>query len=45
MPWLIKQVFASLFSFSDSLATKCLSLSHEPWKVRPFLIGLNPVEL
>ena len=34
-----------LLSFSESLATKCLSLNDEPWMVRPTLIDLNPVKL
>ena len=37
-----------LLSFSSSLAhdlTKCVPLNDEPCKVRPTLIGLNPVEL
>ena len=42
---LIKQVFIVLPSFSESLATKCLSLNDEPCIVRPTLIDLSPVEL
>ena len=42
---LIKQVFIVLFSFSESLATKCLSLNDEPCMLKPTLIDLNPVEL
>ena len=41
-------LFMVLLSFSSSLAhdlTKCLPLNDEPCKVRPTLIGLNPVEL
>ena len=34
-----------LFNFSESLATKCLSLNDEPCFFRPSLIDLNPVEL
>ena len=30
MFWLIKQVFIVLLSFSESLATKCMSLNIEP---------------
>ena len=42
---LIKQVFIVLFSFSSSLATKCVSLNDEPYMLRPSLIDLNPFEL
>ena len=42
---LIKQVFIVLLSFSETLATKCLSLIDEPYMVRPTLTDLNPVEL
>ena len=42
---LIKQVLAVLLSFSESLATKCVSLNHEACMVRPTLIDLNPIEL
>ena len=31
----INQVFIVLLSFSESLATKCLSLNDVPCKVRP----------
>ena len=41
----IKQVFIVLLSFSESLATKCLSLTDEPCIIRPNLIDLNTVEL
>ena len=41
----IKQVFILLLSFSESLATKCLSLIDEPCVVRLTLIDLSPVEL
>ena len=34
-----------LLSFSSSLALKCLSLNNKPFKVRPTLIGFNPVDL
>ena len=30
-------------SFSESLATKCVSLNNEPCMARPTLIDLNPV--
>ena len=42
---LIKQVFIVLLSFSESLATKCVSLNDEPCMIRPTLINFNPVEL
>ena len=42
---LIKQVFIVLVSFSESLATKCVSLNDETCMVRPTLIDLNPIEL
>ena len=42
---LIKQVFIVLLSFSELLATKCLSLTDEPCMIWYFLIDLNPVEL
>ena len=42
---LIKQVFIVLLSFSETLATKCLSLNDEPCMIRLTLIDLNPVEL
>ena len=32
-----------LLSFSESLATKCVSLNNEPCMARPTLIDLNPV--
>ena len=41
----IKQLFFALLSFSESLATKSLSLNDEPYMVRPTLIDLNAVEL
>ena len=41
----IKQVFLLLLSFSESLATKYLSLIDEPCVVRLTLIDLSPVEL
>ena len=41
----IKQVFLLLLSFSESLATKCLSLIDEPCVIRLTLIDLSPVEL
>ena len=41
---LIKQVFIVLLSSSESLTTKCLPLSDEPFMSRPTLPDLNPVE-
>ena len=38
-------MFTVLLSFSESLATKCMSLNNKPCMVRPTLINLNPVEL
>ena len=38
-------MFIVLLTFSDSLATKCLSLNDEPCMVRHNLIHLNLVEL
>ena len=32
-------------SFSESLATKCVSLNDEPCMVSPTVIDLNPIEL
>ena len=40
----IKQVLIVLLSFSGSLATKCVSLNDETYRIRPILINLNPVE-
>ena len=42
---LIKQVFVVLLSFTESLETKCVSLSDEPFMIWPTLIDLNFVEL
>ena len=42
---LIKQVFTALLSFSECLATKCMSLNNEPCMVRTTVIDLNPFEL
>ena len=42
---LIKQVFIVLLSFSESLATKYVSLNDEPCMIRPTLLDLNSVEL
>ena len=42
---LIKQVFITLLSFSESLTTKCVSLNNEPCMVRLTFIDLNSVEL
>ena len=44
MSRLIKQVFTGLLNFSESLATKCMSLNNEPCMNRPTLIDLNPVK-
>ena len=41
MFWLIQQVFIVLPSFSQSLATKCMSLNNEQCKVRLTLTDLN----
>ena len=43
--WLIKQVFIALLNFSEYLATKCRSLNHEPWIIRPTVFDLTPYEL
>ena len=45
MLWLIEQVFIALLTFSESLATKCVSLSNEPCMVRPTRTDLNLAEL
>ena len=42
---LIKHFFIVLWSFSESLTTKCVSLNDEPYMVIPTLIDLNPFEL
>ena len=42
---LIKQVFIVLLSFSESLATKYVSLNDETCMVRPALFDFNPVEV
>ena len=42
---LIKQVFMTLLSFSESLATKCVVLNDKPCMVRPTPIDSNPVEI
>ena len=42
---LIKQVLFALLPFSESLATKCVSLNNEPCITRSTLIDLNPAEL
>lgn len=41
----IKQAFIALFCFSESLATKCLSLSDGPYLVRATFINLNSYKL
>ena len=38
-------MFLALLSFSQPLATKCVSLNDEPCIIRPILIDLNPFEL
>ena len=42
---LVKQGFIVLLSFSESLATACLSLNDKSCMVRPTLIDFNVVEL
>ena len=39
------RLFIVLLSFSESLATKCLSLNDEPCIAMPTLIDLNPLEI
>ena len=41
---LIQQVFIGFFSFSGSLATKCMSLNNKLYMTRPTLFDLNPVK-
>ena len=41
----IKQVLITLLKFSESLATKCVSLNNEPCMVMYILIDLNRNEL
>ena len=38
---LIKQVFIVLLIFTKSFSTKCMSLTNEPCKTRPFLVDFN----
>ena len=38
-------MFITLLSFSESLATKCVTLNDETCMVRPTLIALNHIEL
>ena len=45
MFWLIEQAFFVLVSFSESLATKFVSLNYKPCMARPTLSNLNHVEL
>ena len=45
MFWLIKQAFMALLSFSESLATKCVSLDNEPCMTKSTLVDLNHIEL
>ena len=40
-----KQVLIALWSFSKSIATKCVPLNNERCLIRPTIIDLNPVEL
>ena len=40
-----KQVIIVFLSFSESLATKCLSLNDAPCIAKTTLIDFNPVEL
>ena len=40
-----KCLFIALWSFSGSLARKCVPLNIEPCMIRPTLINLNPAEL
>ena len=42
---LINQVLIVLLSFSEFLATKCVSLKHGSWMTRPTLIDFDPLEL
>ena len=45
MFWLNKQVFIGLLSFSESLATECVSLNNQLCLIRRTIIDLNFVEL
>ena len=45
MPWLVKQVFFALLSFSGYLAIKFMTLNNASCVARPTLIDLNHVEL
>ena len=45
MYWLIKEAFISWLCFSESLASKCMSLNNEPWMVSSTLFNLDPVDL
>ena len=42
---LIKQVLIVLLTFSESLATSCLSLNDEPFMVKATIIDLIPLSL
>ena len=42
---LIEQVFFVLLSFSEFLATKCVSLNDKPCMIRHAIIDLNSIEL
>ena len=42
---LIEQVFLVLLSFSEFLATKCVSLNDEPCMIRHTIIDLNSIDL
>ena len=41
----IRQAFIRLLSFSESFATKCVSLNNGPCMIKPTLIDLNSVKL
>ena len=43
--WLVKKVFIVLLSFSESLATKSVSLNDKPCVARFTLVNLNPIKL
>ena len=45
MYWLIKEALISWLCFSESLASKCMSLNNEPWMVSSTLFNLDPVDL
>ena len=41
----IRQAFIRLLSFSESFATKCVSLNNGPCMIKPTLVDLNFVKL